>query len=388
LYPYQKEGVQRVVHQFRGRCLLADEMGLGKTLQAVAVMLHYKVETLVICPAYLQTTWRRALQEWSAQAIVCSFSKAPASSAAELVIVDEAHYLKSAESQRTQAILPLLLLAPRVLLMTGTPCPNRPEEMFALLHGIRPRLVPSWSAFVTRYCRPRRTPFGLDTRGSDRPDELRWLLDRAFWVRRTKAILTGLPDMLTSVLYVDSDPELRHELVGMQQRLDSALAAGSKLAQTVVSEMYRCTARAKMTAAVALVRAHLVAPTVIFAHHQCMLDAMEGALEGYRVGRIDGRTSMAARQRVVDGIQTGTLQVALLSMGAAGCGLTLTAVNSAYFLEIPWCPAVLRQCEARIHRIGQTSTCNVYYILAHETLDSYVWRTIHRKERVGARIGQ
>ena len=115
---------------------------------------------------------------------------------------------------------------------------------------------------------------------------------------------------------------------------------------------------------------------------------MEAALGGYRVGRIDGRTSMAARQRVVDGVQSGDLEVALLSMGAAGCGLTLTAVNSAYFMEIPWCPAVLRQCEARIHRIGQKSTCHMYYLLAHETLDSYVWRTIHRKERVGARIGQ
>ena len=115
---------------------------------------------------------------------------------------------------------------------------------------------------------------------------------------------------------------------------------------------------------------------------------MEQALPGVRLGRIDGRTSLAARQQVVDGVQAGTIDVALLSMGAAGCGLTLTAVASAYFLEIPWCPAVLRQCEARIHRIGQQKTCTMYYILSHETLDSYVWRTIHRKERVGARIGQ
>jgi len=388
LYAYQKEGVRRIIHQFRGRCLLADEMGLGKTMQAIAVLLHYRVDTLVICPAYLQTTWHRALEEWSAQAAVCSYSKVPDGATPSLVIVDEAHYLKSIQSQRTQVILPLLLRASHVLLLSGTPCPNRPEELYSLMHAIRPRLVPSWSGFAARYCRPRRTPFGLDTRGSDRADELHWLLDRAYWVRRTKEILTGLPEKVGAVLYVDSDPHLAAELGQLQVRMESALSNGNKLAQTLMSEMYRCTARAKMAAAVALVREMLTPPAVIFAHHQCVLDAMEAALGGYRVGRIDGRTSMAARQRVVDGVQSGDLEVALLSMGAAGCGLTLTAVNSAYFMEIPWCPAVLRQCEARIHRIGQKSTCHMYYLLAHETLDSYVWRTIHRKERVGARIGQ
>ena len=312
----------------------------------------------------------------------------PTDSAAEMIIVDEAHYMKTIDSQRTQAILPLLLRASHVLLLSGTPCPNRPEELYALLHGIRPRVVPTWLGFSARYCKPRQTPFGLDTRGSDRPDELRWLLNRAFWVRRTKDILTGLPDKLGTVLYADADPALLPELCALQCKLNDALDRGSKLAQTVVSEMYRCTARAKLAAAVALVAASLEPPAVVFAHHQCMLDAMESALKGYRLGRIDGRTSMAARQHVVDGVQAGAIDVALLSMGAAGCGLTLTEVTSAYFLEIPWCPAVLRQCEARIHRIGQKHTCSMYYILSHETLDSYVWRTIHRKERVGARIGQ
>ena len=377
-----------MVHQFCGRCLLADEMGLGKTLQAVAVVHHYSCATAVICPAYLQTTWRRALDAWSARADVFSCSNVSGVGNAELVIVDEAHYLKTVDSKRTQAILPLLLRASHVLLISGTPCPNRPSELYALMHAVRPRIIHSWPEFASRYCRPRHTPFGLDTRGSDRTEELHWLLDRAFWVRRTKDILTGLPDKIGSVLYAQADPRMLPEINALQQKLNSALQRGSKLAQTLVSDMYRCTARAKQEGAVALVAASIVPPAVIFAHHQCMLDAMAGALTQWRVGRIDGRTSLAARQSVVDGVQEGIIDVALLSMGAAGCGLTLTAIASAYFLEIPWCPAVLRQCEARIHRIGQKNTCTMYYILSHETLDSYVWRTIHRKERVSARIGQ
>ena len=97
---------------------------------------------------------------------------------------------------------------------------------------------------------------------------------------------------------------------------------------------------------------------------------------------------MHRRQAIVDQMQAGRLDVALLSMAAAGVGLTMTRACTAYFVEIPWCPAVLRQCEDRIHRIGQLSQCNIYYILAHGTLDAHVWRTIHRKELVASRIGQ
>jgi len=179
------------------------------------------------------------------------------------------------------------------------------------------------------------------------------------------------------------------ELAALKDKFDAAMRAGSKLAQTLIMEMYRATAHAKAQSAAALVATCARPGTLIFAHHKVVLDAMQQALPPTtRVGRIDGSTSLPARQRVVDGMQSGDLDVAILSMGAAGVGLTLTRACTAYFLEIPWCPAVLRQCEDRIHRIGQTQACTMYYVLAEGTLDSHVWRSIHRKERVAQRIGQ
>ena len=184
-------------------------------------------------------------------------------------------------------------------------------------------------------------------------------------------------------------------LARLEERLQAALNSGSKLAQNLISEMYRTTCNAKIAAAVQLVAGHpwlSSEPVVIFAHHAAMLDAAEAALtralQDGTVGRIDGKTSLSRRQQVVDGIQSGTLRVALLSMGAAGVGLTLTRACTAYFLEIPWSPAVLRQCEDRIHRIGQTRLTQIYYVIANDTLDTYVWRAIHRKEKIGTRIGQ
>ena len=395
LYTYQQEGVRRIVHQLKGRCLLADEMGLGKTRQALAVIAHYQCSTLVICPSFLQANWRHELAHFKldTKAQVCSYGMVPVHKSFDLIVVDEAHYLKNRTSSRAQAILPMLLAAARVLLLSGTPCPNRPEELYVLLHALRPRIVPSFTSFAKRYCNPRCTPFNTyDTRGNDRKAELKWLLGRAFWVRRTKAMeLKGLPTKTTRKLLVNSSTAMRSKIQELRTRMEQAMAKGSKLAQTLMSEMYRATALAKVEQSVQLVASMLSAgqPTVIFAHHQVMLDAMQAVLPPEtRVGRIDGKTTLAARHDVVTQLQTGNLDVAILSMGAAGVGLTLTRACRAFFLEIPWCPAVLRQCEDRIHRIGQQSSCTIYYVLAHETLDTYVWNTIHRKERVAAHIGQ
>ncbi len=394
LFDYQKDGVRRIIHQFNGRCLLADEMGLGKTMQAVAVLLHYDCPSLVICPSFLQTNWCRALEPYTDKVQVCSYGQVPLHGTYGFVVVDEAHYLKSLESQRTQKILPLLLQAPKVVLLSGTPCPNRPEELYALLSALRPKLVRTFTEFAYRYCRPRRTPFcHFDTRGSDRPEELKWLLGRGFWLRRTKAaVLPQLPAKCMRVLYCDTDPLCSPVMADLQGKLDTAMTKGSKLAQKLITEMYRETARAKSSGAVQLIASRLAGvqdPVIIFAHHQSVLDALQAGMPPcLAVARVDGGTPVHRRQAIVDQMQAGRLDVALLSMAAAGVGLTMTRACTAYFVEIPWCPAVLRQCEDRIHRIGQLSQCNIYYILAHGTLDAHVWRTIHRKELVASRIGQ
>lgn len=389
LLEHQQVGVQKIVHQFRGRCLLADDMGLGKTLQAVAVMLYYNVETVVVCPAFLKPGWERALAEWSAEATVVTYDKMRPSMRCNLVIVDEAHYLKNVHSQRTQNVLPVILQASHALLLSGTPCPNCPEELFVLLHGLRPQLVPSIEWFTSRYCNPRRTKFcARDTRGCDRANELAWLMQRAFQIRRTKSeVLPYLPPKTSEALHVEICPDVAKELQPLQAQYERAVSTGSQSAKSLIMSMYRMTARAKLTNAVHLAVHMLHGPTLIFAHHQVMLDAMEAALVHTAVGRIDGKMSIAKRQQVVDQFQSGQLQVLVLSMAAAGVGLTLTTAYTAFFLEIPWNAAILAQCEDRLHRIGQNNPCLIYYVLGNNTLDSYVWHTIHRKTKVCARLG-
>jgi hypothetical protein len=76
------------------------------------------------------------------------------------------------------------------------------------------------------------------------------------------------------------------------------------------------------------------------------------------------------------------IRLALMSIKAAGVGLTLTAADTVVFAELDWNPTDLMQCEDRIHRVGQKQHCRVYYCVAAGSADSLMWGTLLRKLRV------
>lgn len=107
---------------------------------------------------------------------------------------------------------------------------------------------------------------------------------------------------------------------------------------------------------------------LVFAHHKGVLDSLEVAvakeLKGAGHIRIDGSVSSQERAVRVSKFQTcSKIRVAILSMTAAGVGLTLTAASCVMFAELHWTPGVLAQAEDRCHRIGQRNAVNVLYLV-------------------------
>ena len=74
--------------------------------------------------------------------------------------------------------------------------------------------------------------------------------------------------------------------------------------------------------------------------------------------------------------------MALLSVTAASHGLTLTAATAVVFAEILWTPSQMQQAEDRVHRIGQHSSVNVYYLHAPRTVDDACFRILNEKMRL------
>ncbi|KAG7387506.1 DNA repair and recombination protein RAD54-like [Phytophthora pseudosyringae] len=213
LRPHQREGVQFMfdcVCQVRGfdgqGCILADDMGLGKTLQSIALMYTLFMtgmdrkptvnRAIVVCPTSLVKNWDDEIIKWlhgrvktvalyeakrevvikgikqfiegskrprpgfSAQVLIISyetfrmhvqkFVDTPA--CCELLICDEAHRLKNANSQINKA-LSSLACRKRVLL-SGTPMQNDLEEFFAMVDFTNPNILGTPSEFRKRYLGP------------------------------------------------------------------------------------------------------------------------------------------------------------------------------------------------------------------------------------------
>ena len=119
---------------------------------------------------------------------------------------------------------------------------------------------------------------------------------------------------------------------------------------------------------------------LVFAHHQKVLDAVEKVANKHKVGytRIDGAVSDAAAR--VEKFQTeAACRIAILSIRAAGVGLTLTAASTVIFAEMTWVPAELQQAEDRVHRVGQASAVTCNYLLLEGSVDMHMWQTVQSK---------
>jgi SNF2 family DNA or RNA helicase len=102
---------------------------------------------------------------------------------------------------------------------------------------------------------------------------------------------------------------------------------------------------------------------------------------------LHGGTSKQARDDLVQHFQEdGEPSVFLLSLKAAGTGLTLTAANHVVHVDRWWNPAVEDQATDRAFRIGQTRNVQVRKFICVGTMEERVDEMIERKKALAESI--
>jgi SNF2 family DNA or RNA helicase len=395
--PYQQSAVTRALVQ-GGRVLLADEMGLGKTAEALSIVAQYldrEGPALVIIPPSLGGVWRNQVKKWlphlrhsevqllldaqqrvlpQARIVIISYtlfvrkaklySKASDSQEWRIVVCDEAHYLRNPASQRSKALLPVLHAAERVVLVTGTPTPKQASEAYTLIHALRP-IQCSFKEWCDRYgssCTERREV------------EVAAMLGEVM-VRRTKAeVMEELPPRHRQRVELQLSSSAKAVLKGLHDR-------------SADEEYFQQLAKLKEAAVQDYVEYLLEAADqkfLLFGHHRAMLNSLQGVMEqkGVDFIRIDGSTPVAERSGLVRRFQKEpTCRVAVLSILAAGEGLSFTSASLCVFCELcPAVPGVIEQAEARIHRMGQqASHVDVHFLVVDGTRDDKVFTRLESR---------
>ena len=388
LYPHQREGVLKAIGW--GKAMIGDEMGVGKSAQGIALAKHFGGRTCIICPSYLCKNWKREMEFWNPDHDISIVKKTVPDTSIivsydlthrrelgsfNVLILDESHYVKNKNAKRTKAIMKMAKRTPHIFLLTGTPAPNKPVELWSQLNMLIP--IGNYTSFTRRYCGAKQSPLGfVDVSGATHKEELAWLMKSTMLIRRLKRdVLQHLPPKTRTTLEVDvpckgmSKKFKRWKEINrlcMQQETHELIFERKQ----IVSELFLMTADAKVDV-IKKICADLPPRTLVFHHHKVLGDAIEEVLPCMR---IDGSTPQEKRDEYVRDFQEGRVDYCCLSMLAAGTGITLTRANNILFAELYYVPGVLMQAEDRAHRIGLEEPLTVTYVIANGSLDAHMFK--------------
>uniref|UniRef100_A0A667GVA4 SWI/SNF-related matrix-associated actin-dependent regulator of chromatin subfamily A-like protein 1 n=1 Tax=Lynx canadensis TaxID=61383 RepID=A0A667GVA4_LYNCA len=400
LLPFQRVGVNFAIAK-RGRLLLADDMGLGKTIQAICIAAFYRKEwpLLVVVPSSVRFTWEQAFLRWlpslspdRINVVVTGKDRLTAG----LVNIVSFDLLSKLEKQLKTPFKVVIIVAKRVILLSGTPAMSRPAELYTQIIGVRPTFFPQFHAFGLRYCDAKQQPWGWDYSGSSNLGELKLLLEEAVMLRRLKSdVLAQLPAKQRKMVVVAPgriSTKARAALDAAAKEMTTKEKTNRQQKEALLLFFSR-TAEAKIPCVIEYVLDLLESGKekfLVFAHHKVVLDALTKELERKHVQhiRIDGSTSSADRDDLCRQFQLfESHAVAVLSITAASMGLTFSSADLVVFAELFWNPGVLLQAEDRVHRIGQSSSVSIHYLVAKGTADDYLWPMIQEKIKVLGEAG-
>ena len=413
LYPHQVEGVGFLLG--RRRSILADDMGLGKTRQSIIAMVEAEPAGpwLVVCPASVKHNWVREIHLALGEAdtwVAGSDPTPPTGFGGWLVInydllkrdiegllthrftgivFDEGHCLKNHRAQRSRLARRLVVdrdIDPVVHVLTGTPLTNRPRDLFPLLQLVGHALGHSFLAFAKRYCDGHKNDYGYwVTAGASNVAELSVQL-QGIMLRRNKDEVLDLPAKQRTWIEVDVDAEVRERLNDAVGRFLSGErdGRGRRLGIAMFSSARRRLAVAKVPQTLDYVRGAIDQgeKVVLFSCFTHATRRFERTL-GELAVTITGEVPTAKRQGIVDRFQNDdSIRVLIGQIHAAGVGINLTAARQVVFNDLDWVPANHWQAEDRTHRIGQTGTVNVTYMIARDTLEEFVRAILETKARI------
>jgi SNF2 family DNA or RNA helicase len=434
---YQVRTALRVLGPLRGRALLSDEVGLGKTIEAGLVLKELLTRGmvkrfLVLTLPSLVDQWAEELDDKFGLATVTTNEPASRDDPAkfwrespgivaslhtlkqsahlanarqlqwDLLIVDEAHYLRNRDSQAWQAVnvLPRQFL----LLLTATPVQNSLDELYNLVTLLMPGQLPTPRDFRARFFDPKRP------RQPREPEELRRLLGQVM-IRNTRAnagialpprraeTVLFTPDAAEAAFWREWETEFRAAL-GRLNASQSSLwgrlllrAAGSSPAawrSALQKFPDAATARAWRDRAPLEGSWHrkcgLIPPlargsggVVIFTEFLETQAALAGFLRGAGVATfvINGATPAPERQPITERFHQGGGALVLTHSGTEGRNLQFCHRLANF--DLPWNPMEIEQRIGRLHRLGQQHPVEIHNFVQAGTLQEHLLQILQEK---------
>jgi SWI/SNF-related matrix-associated actin-dependent regulator of chromatin subfamily A-like protein 1 len=444
-YPFQKSGIAYGIE--KKRVLIGDHPGLGKTMQSIAIIDTVKAyPCLVVCPSIVKENWAREWEMWvgkkamiltdtnkhtwhmfaqgknifgdavKTDIFITNYESIKKFFVIDInyddkkkfkskdvvfdsrinifksVIFDESHRLKETTSNQTKFCLGLAQNKEYRLLLSGTPIVNRTRDLMpqlAILGTLNN--FGGLKGYTERFCA------GYDS-GQSNLKELNYKLKKTcFYMRTKQEVNLQLPDRIFSVVkcnlttrkeYNDALKDLGSYLKEYKQATDQQIKKSLRGEVMVrIGVLKNISARGKINEVNEYI-SDMIAneqKVIVFVHQTEIADIL---LKLYpNALTILGRDKTSDRQKNIDNFQSDPNKLLIIvSIKAAGVGITLTAASNCCFVDLAWHYADTDQCISRAHRIGAKNTVNATFFIGNKTIDEWIYKVIMDKKEIADEI--
>lgn len=406
---------------YRQSTLLAYDMGTGKTLTAISLSEMLKCDrTLIVSPSLVKWNWfydltrnwgfnplfftildankSKCMPSWGERYVVINYESVKKYSGQLLkspfqhIIIDECHYIKNEASNRSKALKEIVKKNPnaKITMLSGTPITNRVDDLYGYLHLVDHPLGKNKKRFKERYAKTATKGGRSKIVGVKNVEELRLRLAN-FMLRKRSDECLDLPPLNIQKLYFDIDPsdEYAQEVEQIRSvRAEMKDLTGKQLGQAKLKikgnlhTLNRLNSYSKIGEVkkfVDMVIDDNNEKMIIFTWYQDTYNELSEYYKG-RCVTVSGKVDSSKKQILIDKFRDDpNCKVFIAQTKAGGIGINLVNTRNVMFADIPFTPDWIEQPYKRIHRPGQTRTCNIYFTIARDTIDEQLYSLVAEK---------
>ncbi|MDD6462150.1 MAG: DEAD/DEAH box helicase [Bifidobacteriaceae bacterium] len=281
----------------------------------------------------------------------------------DMLVVDEAHYVKNPAAKRTKRVAALSQCTDRVLFMTGTPLENRVDEMTHIISLLRPDIAQR---------------LGSMQAGSYAP-QFRAAVSEVYLRRKRDDVLAQLPEKEESEEWCMLKP--RERAVYEQTVMDGNWQQMRQISWNV--DDLRDSSKADRLDELVADATEDGRKIIVYSYYLHTIDAICQRYADRVIGPINGSVSPADRQRMVDAFNAapaGTILVAQVEAG--GTGLNIQSASVIIFCEPQLKPSIEDQAISRAYRMGQTRNVLVFRLLCVKSVDERITQMLDNKRGI------
>jgi SNF2 family DNA or RNA helicase len=328
------------------------------------------------------------------------------------VTIDESTTIKNRQAKRTRNILALAKLSYVRRILTGSPITKSPLDLYTQCQFLSPELLgfSSYLAFRNRYAEMTDIPVGSGRYISvpkyyKRLEELETKL-KQFSTRIRKDECLDLKPKVRQKRYIELEGDskkiydrLRTSALAIVE--DSTISFSNKLTEIIKLHQV-CNGFTKnddgeimqlhtqKIKALDEILEETDGKVIIWANYiyniKELIKFLEDKYGKESVVSIYGDIDVQKRKEAVQKIQTNDkVRFLVGNPTTGGFGLTLTAVNTVIYFSNNYNLEVRKQSEDRAHRMGQKGTVVYIDIVAKDTLDEAIMKSLTSKGQIAAK---